>query len=86
MPAPTAHDDPKMMQAAILHLLVGNYPANYSDQEVISQISRDPDGDLAVLEVTDAIRQLQADQLIRRHGRFWAASLAAIKAYALLEE
>ncbi len=85
MPHFAGHDDPRLTERAILHLLVRSYPAQLSDDEVVSQISRDPGGGDEALCVTDALRQLQADQLIRRYGRCWVATHAAVRAYALLE-
>ncbi len=86
MPVTPARDDHKITRRAILRLLLGGYPAQYSDGDVIAQISRDPDDPGQAIDINDALRQLQADRLIRRHGRYWAASRVAVQAHVLLDE
>lgn len=85
MQVPSCPDEINLTQTAIFYLLVRGYPAQLSTQEIYSQISQDPDAQRPDIRVVDALRQLQADQLVRRHGACWAATLAAVKAYALLE-
>lgn len=69
---------------ATLQLLVAGYPAHYSDGDVIAQIARDPESKTEAVDVKDALRELQADRLVRRHGRYWAASGSAVAATKLL--
>ncbi|MGH2905891.1 MAG: hypothetical protein ACRDKI_03880 [Solirubrobacterales bacterium] len=75
--------NPDLLEATIFRLLVDNYPALYSRIEIVSQISRDPDDELEAVPVEDALQQLRADQLIRKHGHCWSATLAAVRASAL---
>lgn len=81
----TGSAEERLIEAAIFDLLARKYPAQLAEDEVISQVSRDPGDVQCELSVIDALRQLQADQLIRRLGQCWAATLAAVKAYELLE-
>lgn len=73
-------------RVAILNALVTNYPALYSDDDVLASVAIDPDEGRDEVAVKDALKQLRADQLIRRHeNRYWSASPVAVKLYSLLE-
>jgi hypothetical protein len=73
-------------QAAVLHVLVQNFPAFYSDDDVLASVATDPDEGRDEVAVRDALIQLRADQLIRRHeNRYWSASPVAVKLCSLLD-
>lgn len=81
----TTADQQAITKRALFQLLVMNYPAQLSEGDLIAQIARDPADATDAVAVLDALRDLQADRLVRRHGRFCAASRTGVAAVELIE-
>lgn len=76
---------PEAIEALVLDLLIRHYPAQLSEADIAAHIATAGDDQNSASIVTqDALRQLQADRLVRLHGRYFAASLVAVKAQQLL--
>jgi hypothetical protein len=70
-----------MVQQAVLGLLVDAHPGQYSEQELVRQMTaEEPEAFSPRDEVQNAIRDLVGAGLAHRHGSFVFATRAAVRA------
>lgn len=76
---PPRHDDPDVLSAAALAILIDEHPAQLSLHE-LTRILGDGTDDWAQQDpVRVALRQLVADGLAHQHGTFYFATHAAVR-------
>jgi Fe2+ or Zn2+ uptake regulation protein len=78
-PLSRAQEDHRLQQA-ILALLVHEHPAQRCVDEVIRELTDQPQDPMQRDAITNALRRLAAAGLIHRHGAFVFATRAAVRA------
>jgi hypothetical protein len=75
---PRLHED-DVLQRAVLAALLDAHPAQRSEDELVRELTAEPD-DFAERDAVDnAMRDLVAAGLAHRHGRFLFATRAAVR-------
>jgi hypothetical protein len=74
-----AREDPDMLPAAALAILIAEHPAHLSLHELTRVLGEDPNEWSQQDAVRVALRQLSADGLAHQHGAFYFATHAAVR-------
>ena len=71
--------DEEQAEQAVLALLLDVHPAQLSTDEVVRELTDEPDEFALRDRVNNAVRDLAAAGLVHRHGAFVFASRAAVR-------
>jgi hypothetical protein len=76
--SPVEREDDRAQQG-VLGILLHIYPGQYSIEEVVREMTAEPDDVIARDRVENAIRELVAAGLVHRHGQFVFVTRAAVR-------
>ena len=76
---PMRRSDEEQAEQAVLALLLDVHPAQLSIDEVVREMTDEPDEFAPRDRVSNALRDLAAAGLVHRHGAFVFASRAAVR-------